>query len=332
MTPHPLLAPWTLRDLRLQNRILQAPLAGYGHLPFRLQCRIHGRPGLVATEMISAAALHQGNPRNAFYLERHPEEGPVQYQLWGADPAHLAEGTRRCRDAGADAVDLNSGCPVRKVLAAGAGVALMRDPAHLARCVAAMRGATDAPVSAKIRLGPDPRTPNALEVARAVEDAGADLLTVHGRLGGEAYNVPARADAIAAVVAAVGIPVVANGDVADGPSADRLQRATGCAGVMVGRACMGDPWVFARIRTELAGAPWTPPTVAERGEALVACYRMLHGRMGEDRATRHIRKLASFWSKGLPGARVYRLGLNDCPDAASFLRHTTAHFGLDDPA
>ena len=111
MTAHPLLAPWTLRDLRLENRILQAPLAGYGHLPFRLQCRIHGGPGLVATEMISAAALHQGNPRNAFYLERHPEEGPVQYQLWGADPAHLAEGARRCRDAGADAVDLNSARP-----------------------------------------------------------------------------------------------------------------------------------------------------------------------------------------------------------------------------
>jgi nifR3 family TIM-barrel protein len=329
VTQHPLLEPITIRGLTLPNRILQAPLAGYSNAPFRLLCRRLGDPGLVATEMISAKALVLGNPHNAFYLHREPGEGPVQYQLWGTEPAALEAAVRICEEHGADAVDLNCGCPVRKVNASGAGVKLMTDPPLIARCVEAMRRGTDLPVSVKIRVGPDAQTFNCIEVGRLAADAGVDFLTIHGRHGKERYATPVRAEWIRRVVEDLHpLPVIANGDVCDGETADRLHRLTDAAGVMVGRACMGDPWVFARIRAELKGEVFVEPGGAERGSVLLEHYRRLVEIMGEYRATRHVRKLAAFYSRGLAGSRRFRTGLNQCRDAESFTAHVREHFGL----
>ncbi|MFH0910823.1 MAG: tRNA-dihydrouridine synthase, partial [Planctomycetota bacterium] len=249
-----------------------------------------------------------------------------QYQLWGTDPRCLAEGARISEDAGADAVDLNCGCPVPKVVASGSGVALMRNPGLIGQCLAAMRRACRVPLSAKIRLGPNPWIRNGAETARIVEASGADFLTVHGRYGGEAYNVPVCAKGIAEVVAAVKIPVIANGDVSSGETASRLAEATGASGVMVGRACLGDPWVFARIRAELLGEAWRPPSAEERGRALLDHFQGLAEFLGETHATRHIRKLAGFFSRGLTGARAFREAVNHCRTAEAFVALVREHF------
>ncbi|MBN1256565.1 MAG: tRNA dihydrouridine synthase DusB [Planctomycetes bacterium] len=328
MTETHLLTPWVIRGLTLHNRILQAPLAGYSNMPFRLMCWQYGRPGMLATEMISAQALVRGCKHNEYYLLRHEEEGPLQYQLWGTDPEALAEAARICTGRGAAAIDLNCGCPVRKVNASGSGVTMMRDPALIARCIAAMRQAVDLPLSAKLRVGPMPDNFNAVEIARGVVEAGADFITIHGRHGKEAYNTPARLAEIARVVEAVAIPVIGNGDVCDGKSALRMEAETGCAGVMVGRGCMGNPWVFDRISTEISGKAWTEPSREARGEVLLKNFRMLVKLIGAERATRHIRKLASFYSKGLQGSREFRMGLNFCHTPQEFEAHAARHFGL----
>ena len=308
---HPV-GPLSFGGLALENNLFQAPLAGFSALPFRLLTWRLGRPGLLATEMISANALRQNVDAQAYYLARADEEGPLSFQLWGACPEAIGEAARRATESGADAVDLNCGCPVRKVRAAGAGSKLMEDPPLIGRLVAAMRRNTARPVTVKLRVGPGASVFNAVEIARIAWREGADLLAVHGRHAGEAYGTPCRYGEIAKVVAAVGIPVIGNGDVRDGDSALRMFRETGCAGVMVGRACLGAPWVFARIKAECAGEAWQPPAPEDVGRALLEHHDSLARLGGAEKAIRHCRKLGAFYSKGFRGAREFRDQLNFC--------------------
>ncbi len=306
------LQPLALRSLTLENNLLQAPLAGYSAAPMRELVWTLGRPGLLATEMISAKALALGAPQQERYLATSPQEGPVAFQIWGSDPDAAAVATERVCARAAALVDLNCGCPVRKVRAAGAGVSLMEDPRRVARIVEAMRSRTDRPLSVKLRAGLDARTFNAAEVARAAVGAGADLVTVHGRHAQETYARPCRLDAIEDVVAAVDLPVVGNGDVHDGASARRMLEVTGCAGIMVGRACLGAPWIFARIRSELAGELFQEPPAAEVGRIFLTHFDRLAALVGEGKALSQCRKLGSFYVKGRPGAKVFRERLNRC--------------------
>lgn len=306
------IAPLKLRGLVLENNLVQAPLAGYSSLPFRLLSRRLGGPGLAATEMISASALRQGAPGQDRYLARSPEEGPVLYQLWGADPDAVGYAAALVTGRGADAVDLNCGCPVRKVRAANAGSKLMENPPLVGRLVAAMRRHTELPVSIKIRAGGGPGAFNAVEIAKIAEAEGADWITVHGRHAKEAYATPCRYGEIAKVVDAVRIPVVGNGDVRDGASASAMFDRTGAAGVMVGRACMGAPWVFARIKAECAGEAFAPPGLRDIGRTILDHHDLLAGLVGPDRAIRHCRKLGAFYSKAFAGAREFRNRLNYC--------------------
>lgn len=323
---HILLTPITIRNLTLPNRIFQAPLAGYSNWPFRLMCHRYGGPGLLATEMISAQSLKQAKEKNAFYLERHPEEPHLQYQIWGTDPQAIGDAARICAEAGADTIDLNCGCPARKITAPGAGAAILRDPALIGACVAAMRKAVDIPISIKIRIGPNRECWNCLDVARIAEGEGADFLTIHGRHGKEAYATPVRYEHIAAVVAALSIPVIGNGDVLDGAGAERMVKETGCAGVMVGRGCMGHPWVFAGIKAFLEGHAWHAPSGVIRGKILTENFDYLLTLMGEHRATRHIRKLAAFYSRGLTGSREFRMEVNCINTADDFHAIVQRHF------
>jgi tRNA-dihydrouridine synthase B len=215
-------------------------------------------------------------------------------------------------EKGADAVDLNCGCPVRKVRAAGAGSKLMEDPALIGRLVAAMRKISEVPVSIKIRVGPNATRYNAVEVARIAEAEGADFLTVHGRHAGEAYGTPCRYEEIAKVVSALKIPVIGNGDVKDAQSAKRMFEETGCAGLMIGRACMGAPWVFSKISEELLAFPFQAPPLHEIGALLLEHHDLLAELLGADNAIRQCRKLGSFYSKHMPGAREFRNRLNFC--------------------
>ena len=304
--------PLALGPLTLENNLVQAPLAGYSSMPFRLLSWTFGRPGLLATEMISANALRQGSDSQEQYLVKSPDEGPVLYQIWGCEPEAIGYAAAKVTERGADAVDLNCGCPVRKVRAANAGSKLMEDPARIGRLVAAMRRNTALPVSIKIRVGSAAGHFNAVEIAKIAEAEGADWITVHGRHAKEAYGTPCRYDEIARVVAAVGIPVVGNGDVRDGATAAMMFEKTGVAGAMVGRACMGAPWVFARILTECAGESYAPPPLPEIGRVILRHHDLLVVLLGPERAIRHCRKLGSFYSKAFAGAREFRNQLNFC--------------------
>lgn len=304
--------PLQIGSLRLENNLFAAPLAGYSSAPFRALTWRLGRPGLAGTEMISAQALLIGSPGQEPYLARAEAEGPVQFQLWGCREEAITAATRIVTQHGADVVDLNCGCPVRKVRAAGAGSKLMEDPPLIARLVRCMREATDRPVTVKIRVGTGPENYNGVEVAQGAAEAGADAIIVHGRHARERYATPVRYERIREVVEAVGVPVIGNGDVRDGESARRMFEETGCAGVMVGRACMGAPWVFARIRAELTGEPYRFPTFRAMGETLLEHYDLLAGLIGADRAIRQVRKLGSFYSRGVHGAKEFRNRMNGC--------------------
>ncbi|MHC4871357.1 MAG: tRNA dihydrouridine synthase [Planctomycetota bacterium] len=317
-------------SLVLENRILQAPLAGYSNIPFRLSCWECGRPGLLATEMISAKSLsYAPTGKNEFYLQKSPAEGPLQYQIWGTDPELLGKAAAICEQRGADAVDINCGCPVRKVNASGAGVIIMKSPELIGRCISAMKRNVSVPVSAKIRIGPDRSTWNGREVAEICEANGADFISVHGRHGKESYNSPVRYEEISKIVDAVNIPVFGNGNIFDGHSAAEMLDKTGCFGIMVARGCMGNPWVFSRIKTELSGSLWSSPSPDMVGHVLLKNYNRLIEIMGESQATRHIRKLACFYSKGIVGSKEFRFGVNQITDQASFEKHVKYHFKIE---
>ncbi len=322
-----MLQPLCIRNLQLENNLLQAPLAGYSSSPFRKLAWDLGRPGLLATEMISARALALGAPRQERYLALAEEEGPVAFQLWGCDPQAMATATRIVTECGADVVDLNCGCPVRKVRAAGAGSKLMEDVRLLGRLVRAMRGNTHLPVTVKIRVGTGAGNYNGPEIARVAEAEGADLITVHGRHTRESYNTPCRLGEIARVVRSVSIPVIGNGDVVDGRSAERMFRETGCAGIMIGRACMGAPWVFRQIRLELGGGEGRRPEPAEIGRILLEHHDRLARLIGADTAVRHCRKLGCFYARGLQGSKDFRRRLSLCHDRDDFAGLVAEFFG-----
>ncbi len=229
-------------DLRL------APMAGVTNVSFRLLARECGA-GLLTSEEIDARALVEDNAHTREIARHLPEERPLAMQLLGADPDVLAEAARRLEAAGADAIDLNMGCPVAKIVAKGQGAALMRDPWRAAMIFRAMRKVVTVPLTIKIRGGWDERAPNAVEIARIAEDEGVDALTVHPRTRSQQFSGRAPWDVIGDVVAAVGIPVTGNGDVRSRADALAMQRATGCAAVMIGRGALGAPWIFCATPT-----------------------------------------------------------------------------------
>ena len=304
--------PLTIGGLTLENNLVQAPLAGYSSMPFRLLSWTLGRPGLLATEMISAKAIRQGSDSQEQYIVKSPDEGPVLYQLWGAEPDALGYAAAKVTERGADAIDLNCGCPVRKVRAANSGSKLMEDPPLIGRLVAAMRKNTSLPLSVKIRVGTREGDFNAVEIARIAQAEGVDWITVHGRHAKESYGTPCRYGEIVRVREAVSVPVVGNGDVRDGASARAMFERTGVDGAMVGRACMGAPWVFARIKTECAGERFDAPSLPEIGRVILRHHDLLVELIGAERAIRHCRKLGSFYSKAFAGAREFRNQLNFC--------------------
>lgn len=293
----------TALDLRL------APMAGVTNAPFRLVCRECGA-GLLTTEEIDARALVAGNDKTRGLARHLPEERPLAFQLLGADPEVLAEAARRLQAAGADAIDLNMGCPVPKVVAKGQGAALMRDPLHAAAIFRTVRKAISVPFTIKIRGGWDERVVNAVEVARIAEREGVDAVAVHPRTRSQQYAGQAPWDIIAAVVAAVTLPVIGNGDVASRAAAAAMVAATGCAAVMIGRGALGAPWIFAPVEFDRAGRA----TIIRRHSALIQRY------LPDRLALMQLRKHLAWYSAGLPGGARLRPLLFRAPDAASVQR------------
>lgn len=307
-------------NVALESPFVLAPLAGVSDSPFRQLAREQGAAA-VYTEMVSSDGLVRGNQATLDYCAFEPHERPIGIQLFGSDPAVMAEATRVLSDLPAgrrpDLVDINMGCPVRKVVNRRAGAALLQDVPLIARIVRAMSDATDLPVTAKIRLGWDGESRNVVEVARALEGAGAKAVAIHARTRAEKFEGVAHWDMIAEARRAVGIPVIGNGDVRDARDAVRMLETTGCDAVMLGRAAFGDPWIFRRILAlARRGETLPPPTARERLETGRRHLAMLVRSAGEGVAAREMRKHVAWYVKGLPHSARVREQVNRTRTAA----------------
>lgn len=283
-----------------------APLCGLSDSAFRRVCRSFGA-GLVFSEMISAEGLVRGGGGAWRMLRFHPGELPLAVQLSSASPRFMAEAAAIVADLGASSINLNMGCPARKVVKGDKGAGLMKDPDLAARVVEAVVAASPLPVTVKMRSGWDADRINALELGRRVRDAGAAALILHPRTRVQGYTGQADWSLIRALREAVDVPVVGNGDVVDGESAVRMVRETGCARVMVGRASVGRPWVFREVRAALAGLPI--PAAPGPAEILGALERQLDWsleELPETVAVRQMRRHILAAARGLPAAAAFR--------------------------
>ena len=297
-----------------------APLAGVSDSPFRRLAREQGAAA-VYTEMVSADGLARGNQATIDYCAFEPEERPIGIQLFGSDPGIMAEATRILCDLPAerrpDLIDVNMGCPVRKVVNRCAGAALLTNVPLVRELIRRMSEASTVPVTAKIRLGWDGRSQNVVEVARALEDGGARAIAIHARTRAEKFEGAAHWEMIGEAKRAVGIPVIGNGDVRSAEDAVRMLETTGCDAVMVGRAAFGDPWVFRRTRAfHERGAALPLPTAAERLAAGMRHLAMMVASVGEAAATREMRKHVAWYIKGLPHSARVREQVNRARTAA----------------
>jgi len=290
-----------IAPIRLQGRatsvdidvpIALAPMAGVTDRPFRNLCHRFGA-GLVVTEMVSSKPELQNSRKSHLRRIAPDDPEPRSVQLLGNEPADMAAAARTAVDQGAQIVDINLGCPAKKVCRKAAGSALMADPDTVAAILSAVVEAIECPVSLKMRTGPDHEWRNAVDIARIAEDAGIAMLSIHGRTRADKYQGQAEYDTIASVVDAVRIPVLANGDIDSPAKAGKVLEHTGAAGIMIGRAALGRPWLFAQLRGELLGTGTDQtPEIAERyllvREQLEEIYMHYGNSMGPRIARKHV--------------------------------------------
>ncbi|MFW6115020.1 MAG: tRNA dihydrouridine synthase DusB [Thermodesulfobacteriota bacterium] len=309
------------------NWLVLAPMSGRTNLPFRLLAKEMGA-GLVSTEMISAAGLCKGQDKTYRYLATQEEEKPVSAQLFGNDPDAMAASAKIVVEKGMDIVDINMGCPAKKVVKTGAGAALMRDPRKAARIVRAVRESVQVPLTVKIRAGWSPQHPNALEVARVSEDCGADGISIHPRFASQGFCGAADWPLIARVKASVKIPVIGNGDVSSPKMALQMRSETHCDGVMIGRAALSNPWIFRQILELERRGTVTIPTSEEKVRLIKKHYELLIGYLGEKRATYIMRGLLLLYTKGLPNRRFLRASVSEINGRETFFDAMRTYFGF----
>ncbi|MFA5162409.1 MAG: tRNA-dihydrouridine synthase [Elusimicrobiales bacterium] len=286
------------------NILSLAPMAGISDSALRLLC-LRGGAGLVCAEMVSAVALRFGSRRSGDMLEIGPDGHPCAMQIFGQDEAAVRLAAARAAERGADIVDINAGCPVPKIIKSGAGTALMKDERAFARVVAAaVSAAGGAPVTVKTRVGLEKGAPLSARLARIAEGEGASAVFLHGRYARAAHSGPVDLDAVAAACAAVKIPVIGNGGVSDAEGAAAFLSA-GCAGVMIGRAAIGDPFIFACIDAGLRGAQYSAPEYG-RLELFIEYLELSARQCGPRAAVLRARKTAGFWIRGLPDCALLR--------------------------
>lgn len=294
--------------VRVSPACVLAPMEGITDRPFRTLIRSLGGCGLTVTEFVSSEAMSRQVAKAWRMAELSPEEHPVSIQIYGRDPARMAESARYCQDLGADIVDLNLGCPSKAVTGGCAGSALMRDVPLSQRIFAAVRAAITVPMTVKMRLGWDHTCLNAPEVARIAQEEGAAMITVHGRTRSDAYKGSADWAAVGEVKRAIGLPLLVNGDILTVEDAETALSQSGADGVMVGRGTMRDPWILRSIADHFAGRPAYEPTLDERRDVLLRYFRLLADTspIDPDRyALGKMKKVTGYFTRGLPyGARL----------------------------
>ena len=293
--------------IELSGRAVLAPMAGAGDRAFRETCAAFGAAATVS-EMVSAKALWFGDKKTRGLMELGGRARPAAIQLFGSDPAVMAEGAKRAMEFSPDGIDINMGCPAPKITGSGAGSALMKSPPLCGEIVAAVKCAVPVPVTVKMRAGWDEKSRNAAEVAKICEAAGAAAVAVHARTRAEMYAPGPDWGIIKEVKEAVSIPVIGNGDVTGAQSAALMLEQTGCDAVMVGRGALGNPWVFRQINAYLTESCRIvpPPGVHEKMLVLLRQVELMCRYKGELRAMKEARKHAGWYLKGLRGAAGFR--------------------------
>lgn len=294
-------------DFQLKNNLILAPMAGVSDRPFRELCRRFGA-GLAVSEMISSDASLWGTEKTVRRLDHRGEDAPISVQILGTDPVDMAVAARINLAHGAQIIDINMGCPVKKVCKVAAGSALLRDEALVGRiCKAVVEASRPAPVTLKIRTGWHKESKNALAIAQIAEDAGIAALAVHGRTRACGYTGDVDYEMIKAVKAQVRIPVIANGDIDSAEKALWVLNYTGVDAIMVGRAAQGRPWIFADFEAYLAtGLHATEPTRSEIGSIVVDHLERLYLFYGTEKGIRIARKHIAWYARSVPGAAAFR--------------------------
>ena len=311
----------------LRNNLVVAPMAGVTDRPFRQLCKRLGA-GMAVSEMVASDPRLWSSTKSQRRTNHEGEAEPRSVQIAGAEPAMMAETARYNVDKGAQIIDINMGCPAKKVCNVAAGSALLKDEALVGRILDAVVGAVSVPVTLKIRTGWDGNNKNAVRVARIAQSAGVAALAVHGRTRACAFVGAVEYDTIAAVKAQVSIPIVANGDIDTPEKARRVLDHTGADAVMIGRAAQGRPWIFREISHYLeTGAHLAPPPVLEIRGVLADHLQDLYAFYGEDAGVRIARKHIAWYTRDLAGAVEFRRGMNQLETAQQQMNAVDVFFG-----
>ena len=295
---------------KLKNNLIVAPMAGVTDRPFRQLCKKLGA-GMAVSEMVTSNSLLYGSAKTLRRVNHEGEVNPISVQIAGADPKMMAEAARYNVDNGAQIIDINMGCPAKKICNVMAGSALLRDEPLVAQILRAVVGAVDVPVTLKIRTGWDKQNRNAVAVARMAEDIGVQALAMHGRTRACAYTGDAEYETIAAVKQAINIPLIANGDITTPEKARFVLQQTGADAVMIGRAAQGRPWIFREIEHYLkTGTHLPPPKVSEIHRVMLEHLHDLYQFYGDLTGMRMARKHISWYTKGLAGSANFRHNMN----------------------
>lgn len=299
-----------IRNVKIDNPYILAPMAGVTDLPFRLLCKEQGA-GLLCMEMISAKALQYKNKNTKALLAIHPKEYPVSLQLFGSDPKIISEQAKRIEELPFQILDINMGCPVPKVVKNGEGSALMKNPKLVYEIVYQTARAIQKPVTVKIRKGFDDTCINAVEIAKIIEEAGGAAVAVHGRTREQYYSGKADWEIIRQVKEAVSIPVIGNGDVTSGEKALEMRERTGCDGVMIGRGAQGNPWIFHELlEYDRTGKLPPRPSKEQIKDTMLRHARLQLEFKGEYLGIREMRKHVAWYTKGMEGSAKLRDDIN----------------------